>query len=67
MVIKYSTTANQLSTEQKKISLIWLFIQTDFPEHSQNKMPDNQTVSHSQSLIRRIIFISLALVQSKIE
>ena len=30
-------------------------------------MPDNQTVSHSQSLIRKIIFIFLALVQSEIE
>ena len=32
-------------------------MQTDFPEYSQNQMPDNQTVSHSQSLIRKIIFI----------
>ena len=29
----------------------------DFPEYSQNQMPDSQTVSHSQSLIRKIIFI----------
>ena len=30
-------------------------------------MPDNQTVSNSQSLIRKVIFIYLALVQSQIE
>ena len=29
-------------------------------------MPDNQAVSHSQSLIRKIIFIFLALVQSRL-
>ena len=44
-----------------------MIIYTDFPEYSQNQMPDNQTVSHSQSLIRKIIFIFLALVQSKTE
>ena len=42
-----------------KISLILLFVRTDFPEYSQNQMPDNQIVLHSQSLIRKL--------QSKIE
>ena len=32
-------------------------MQTDFPEYSQNQMHDNQTVSHSQFLISKIILI----------
>ena len=28
----------------------------DFQKYSQNQMPDNQTVSHSQSLIRKMLF-----------
>ena len=51
-----------------KISLIWLFIQTDFPEYSQYKLLDNQTVSHSQSIFnKKNDFDFLALVQFRIE
>ena len=35
-----------------------MIIQTDFPEYSQYQMPDNQTVSHSQSFFdQKIILI----------
>ena len=46
-----------------------MIIYTDkIPEYSQCQMPDNQTLSHSQSIFdQRNYFNSLALVQSKIE
>ena len=44
-----------------------LFIQTDFPEYSQNQMPDNQTLSPSQSFDQKNRFRFLVFVQSKIE
>ena len=57
IVIKYLIIRKSVINRTVKIFLIWLSIQTDFPEYSQNHMPDNQTVSHSQSLFRKIIFI----------
>ena len=46
-----------------------MIIHTDkFPEYSQYQMPDNQTLSHSQSIFdQKNHFNFLALVQSKIE
>ena len=45
-----------------------IIIQTDFPEYSQYQMPDNQTVSHSQSIFhQKNDFNSSAMVQSRIE
>ena len=46
-----------------------MIIYTDrFPEYSQYQMPDNQTVSHCQSLFdQKHDFKLLALVQSGIE
>ena len=45
-----------------------MIFQTDFPEYSQYQMPDNQTVSHSQSIFdQKNHFNFLALVESKIE
>ena len=45
-----------------------MFIRTDFPEYSQYQMPDNQTVSHAQSIFdQKNDFNFLALVQSRIE
>ena len=45
-----------------------MIIQTDFPEYSQYQMPDNQTVSHFQSIFdQKNHFNFLALVQSEIE
>ena len=42
-------------------------MQTDFPEYSQYQMPDNQTVSHSQSFLDHKNHNFVALVESKIE
>ena len=51
-----------------KISLIRLFIRTDFPEYSQYQLSDSQTVLHSQSIFhQKNDFNFLALVQSRIE
>ena len=45
-----------------------IIYETDFPEYSQYQMPDNQTVSHSQSIIdQKNHFNFLAFIQSKIE
>ena len=45
-----------------------IFIQTDFLEDSQNQMPNNQTVSHSQTFFdQKNDFNFLALVQSRTE
>ena len=51
-----------------KSDIIPVFIQTDFLEDSQHQMPDNQTVSYSQSFCHQENdFNFLALFQSRIE
>ena len=51
-----------------KLYTFRIFMQTDFPEDSKHQMPDNQTVSHSQSFFdQKNDFNFLALVQSRIE
>ena len=51
-----------------KLYTFGILIQTDFPEDSKHQMPENQTVSHSQSFFERKNDVNfLALVQSRIE
>ena len=48
--------------------IIHINFKTDFPEYSQYQMPDNQTVSDSQSIFdQKNDFSFLALLQSRIE
>ena len=52
-----------------KLFTFRIFIKTDFQRtHSKHQMPDNQTVSHSQTFFdQKNDFNFLALVQSRIE
>ena len=57
-------------SEKKGLKLFTfrIFIHTDFQENSKHQMPDNQTVSHSQSFFdQKNDFNFLALLQSRTE